>query len=81
MTETARDTILDPEVIEELQEDFSVADDDHDGYIDFSEFTGLLDSLGAEMSSTDLRIGFQEVDTDHDGRIALGEFVAWWTQK
>ena len=81
MTESARHAILDPEVFEELQEDFTVADDDHDGYIDFGEFTGLLDDLGAEMSSTDLRIGFHAVDTDRDGRIALGEFIAWWTQK
>ena len=65
--------------VQELQEDFSSADDDHDGFIDFGEFTGLMEGLGAEMSTTDLRIGFKEIDTDRDGRIGLSEFVAWWS--
>jgi calcium-binding protein CML len=67
-----------PEVLQELQEDFESADGDHDGYIDFGEFTVLLDDLGAEMSGMDLRIGFQEIDTDRNGRVSLDEFVAWW---
>lgn len=69
-----------PEVHQELQDDFAFADGDQDGFIDLGEFTGLMDGLGAEMSSTDLRIGFQAIDSDHDGRINLGEFIAWWTQ-
>jgi len=69
-----------PEVLQELLEDFEFADGDHDGYIDFGEFSGLLDDLGADMSGAELRIGFQEIDTDRNGRIGLDEFVAWWTQ-
>ena len=69
-----------PEALRELGEDFEFADDDHDGYIDFAEFSALLDGLGAEMSGTDLRIGFQEIDTDRDGRINRQEFIAWWTR-
>ncbi len=69
-----------PEALQELGEDFEFADGDHDGYIDFAEFTALLDDLGAEMSGKDLRIGFQEIDTDRDGRINLQEFVAWWSR-
>jgi Ca2+-binding EF-hand superfamily protein len=69
-----------PEFHQELQEGFDSADDDHDGYIDFAEFTGLLDGLGADMSGTELRIGFKEIDTDSDGRIALQEFIAWWAR-
>ncbi len=38
-----------------------------------------MEGLGADMSTTDLRIGFKEIDTDRDGRIGLGEFVAWWS--
>jgi Ca2+-binding EF-hand superfamily protein len=69
-----------PEALQELGEDFEFADGDHDGYIDFAEFTALLDGLGAEMSGPDLRIGFQEIDADRDGRISQPEFVAWWTR-
>jgi len=69
-----------PEALQELSEDFEFADGDHDGFVDFAEFTELLDGLGAEMSGTDLRIGFQEIDTDRDGRIGLQEFIAWWTR-
>ncbi len=69
-----------PEVLQELLEDFEFGDGDHDGYIDFGEFSRLLDDLGADMSGAELRIGFQEIDTDRNGRIGLDEFVAWWTQ-
>jgi len=68
------------EALQELRDDFEFADGDHDGYIDFGEFSCLMDDLGAEMSGKDLRIGFQEIDTDRNGRIGLDEFVAWWTQ-
>jgi calmodulin len=68
------------EVLQELEDDFAFADSDHDGYVDFGEFTGLMDNLGAEMSGTDLHIGFQEIDTDRNGRIGLTEFIAWWTR-
>jgi Ca2+-binding EF-hand superfamily protein len=81
MTEATRDSGLKPELLEELQEDFSFADDDQDGHIDFGEFSSLLDNLGAEMSDAELRIGFREIDTDRDGRINLAEFVAWWAPK
>jgi Ca2+-binding EF-hand superfamily protein len=80
MTEARRHLASDPEALQELRDDFEFADGDDDGYIDLGEFSGLLDELGAEMSATDLHIGFQEIDTDRNGRISLDEFVAWWTQ-
>jgi Ca2+-binding EF-hand superfamily protein len=80
MTEARQQLALDPEFLRELQDDFEFADGDHDGHIDFGEFSGLLDELGAEMSATDLRIGFEEIDTDRNGRIGFYEFVAWWTK-
>jgi Ca2+-binding EF-hand superfamily protein len=79
MKSARQDSSLDPEVLEELQENFSTADTDGDGYINFAEFAGLLDDLGADMAGPDLRVGFQEIDGNHDGRINLGEFIAWWT--
>jgi len=68
------------ELIEELREDFATVDADQDGWIDFPEFTSLMDHLNAEMSHEDLRTGFGVIDADGDGRISLAEFVAWRSQ-
>ena len=71
----------DEELMQELQEDFAQADSDHDGRINFEEFSALLADLEAGMSAQELRIGFHEIDTDRDGRIDLREFVTWWTEE
>jgi Ca2+-binding EF-hand superfamily protein len=63
----------------ELKRDFLAADKDHDHAINFEEFAKLLEELGAGMSLSELRIGFNELDTDHDGRISYQEFADWWT--
>lgn len=63
----------------ELKEEFVLADLDRDGRIDFAEFARLMQGLEAEMSGTDLQIGFQEIDTDADGLIDFREFVDWWS--
>jgi Ca2+-binding EF-hand superfamily protein len=63
----------------ELKEEFVLADRDRDGRIDFDEFERLMRGLEANMSRTDLRIGFHEIDTDADGLIDLCEFVDWWS--
>ena len=69
-----------PELKQELKEDFEQADSDGDGRINFAEFSSLLEDLESGMSAEELRIGFHEIDTDHDGRIDLPEFIAWWTE-
>jgi calcium-binding protein CML len=72
---------LDPELRQELQEDFAQADGDSDGCISFAEFSSLLEDLEAGLSADELSIGFKEIDTDHDGRIDLREFIDWWTER
>jgi len=71
---------LEPELEQELKEDFEQADSDGDGRINFAEFGSLLQDLEAGMSAEELRIGFYEIDADHDGLIDLREFTAWWTE-
>ena len=66
---------------EELRESFSECDLNNDGKIQLSEFSILLNNIGAETSATECKIGFDEVDTDHDGLISLDEFIAWWTDR
>jgi Ca2+-binding EF-hand superfamily protein len=65
----------------ELQEDFEVFDEDHDGLLEFAEFTEFMDGLGADMTSEECRIGFEEIDSNRDGRIQFGEFFEWWTSQ
>jgi len=62
----------------ELREDFDYFDDNHDGLMEFGEFVGLMDGLGADMSSDECRIGFAEIDRDRDGVIEFEEFLDWW---
>ncbi|PZN35346.1 MAG: histidine kinase [Proteobacteria bacterium] len=64
--------------VEELAEEFRLADRNGDGRINWPEFRALLDGLEAGMSERDMRIGFGEVDTDNDGLIDVEEFIAWW---
>jgi Ca2+-binding EF-hand superfamily protein len=65
----------------ELQEDFEVFDEDHDGLLEFAEFADFMDGLGADMTSEECRIGFEEIDSNRDGRIQFGEFFEWLTSQ
>jgi len=65
----------------ELQEDFEVFDEDHDGLLELGEFAELMDGLGADMTREECRIGFAEIDSNRDGRIQFGEFFDWWTSR
>lgn len=64
--------------VAELRREFKLADHDHDGRVDFSDFRQLLMGLEAGMSEQEMRIGFHEVDTDRDGLIDQQEFTEWW---
>lgn len=64
--------------VAELRREFKLADQDHDGRVDFSDFRQLLIGLEADMSEQEMRIGFHEVDTDRDGLIDQQEFTEWW---
>ncbi len=38
----------------------------------------MLDELEAQMTPSDIEIGFKDIDTNDDGLIDFQEFVAWW---
>lgn len=65
----------------ELRETFDHFDGDKNGKIDLAEFSDLLEAIGAGMSGTDAKIGFDAIDTDGNHTIDFGEFVAWWNDR
>lgn len=64
----------------ELREDFDFVDADCDGRINYFEFKNLLEDLEAQMTESEMRIGFRELDTNRDGYIDRIEFIEWWTR-
>jgi len=68
------------EELDELREAFDYNDRDTDGKIQLDEFSSMLDELEAEMSKSDIEIGFKDIDTNDDGLIDFEEFVAWWAE-
>jgi Ca2+-binding EF-hand superfamily protein len=79
MKDDAGSAPLDEDKCAEVREDFDYFDENHDGLMEFAEFVGLMDGLGADMSSDECRIGFAEIDSDRDGVIELDEFLDWWS--
>jgi calmodulin len=68
------------EELDELREAFDYNDRDGDGRIQLDEFSSMLDELEAEMTDSDIAIGFKDIDTNDDGLVDFQEFVAWWTE-
>lgn len=68
------------EQLDELRETFDYNDRDKDGRIQLDEFSAMLDELEADMSPSDIEIGFKDIDTNDDGLIDFEEFVAWWAE-
>ena len=68
------------EELDELREAFDYNDRDGDGRMQVDEFSAMLDELEAEMSDSDVEIGFKDIDTNDDGLIDFDDFLAWWTE-
>jgi calmodulin/calcium-binding protein CML/plastin-2 len=68
------------EELDELREAFDYNDRDGDGRIQLDEFSAMLDELEAEMSKSEVEIGFKDIDTNDDGLIDFQEFVTWWSE-
>lgn len=64
--------------LEQIKENFSFADTDGNGLIDFREFAGLLKILSPETKVHQAAEGFSMVDKNSDGYVDYEEFIDWW---
>jgi Ca2+-binding EF-hand superfamily protein len=76
--ERARRRPLTSDELADAEEQFDECDADGDQRIDFTEYSQLLDNLGAEVPPAKRRNRFNAIDTDRDGAIDRSEFMAWW---
>lgn len=75
-------TTLTQDQLDEIKENFEHFDSDSDGTINFTEFSRLMQALGAGAVDDEARkAGFDIVDSDDNGHIDLEEFIAWWSNK
>jgi hypothetical protein len=61
----------------DLEELFDEIDEDGDQRIQFTEFSQLLDDLGADMGYEEQRAGFRRIDRNQDGAVDFKDFVDW----
>ncbi|XP_037948978.1 uncharacterized protein LOC119680298 [Teleopsis dalmanni] len=66
---------LNPEQISEYRDIFKVFDKDGNGYITAKELKDVMESLGANVTQTQLQELIQEVDLDGNGTIDFSEFL------
>jgi Ca2+-binding EF-hand superfamily protein len=62
----------------DAEEQFDECDADGDQRIDFTEYSQLLDNLGADVPPAQRRNRFNAIDSDRDGAIDRSEFLDWW---
>jgi len=62
----------------ELREIFDHFDRDKNGYLEYEEFLGILDTLGFDKDPDLRKLGFEIVDGNSNNRIAFEEFAAWF---
>jgi Ca2+-binding EF-hand superfamily protein len=62
----------------DLKAQFDKFDADKSGYIDESEFSELVKSLGVNLSTEKIAVAFLAIDVNGNRRIEFGEFGAWW---
>lgn len=69
------------EAMAELREIFNHFDKNQNGKIESSEFSALLEALGADMSEFEVTTGLRALDDDGNGTIEFEEFAAWWADR
>lgn len=69
---------LPEEKLREIRENFEYFDRRKKGYINFEEFSDLLQVISPESTTRQAAEGFSMIDTNSDGHVDLDEFIQWW---
>lgn len=69
---------LPEEKLREIRKNFEYFDHGKKGYINFEEFSELLQVISPESTTRQAAEGFSMIDTNSDGHVDLDEFVEWW---
>ena len=64
--------------LDDIEELFDRADEDHDDQISLTEYRGLMQELDRHMHDGEVATTFLAIDTNRDGRIGFAEFRSWW---
>ena len=64
--------------LEDIEELFDRADENHDDQVTLREFRGLMLELDSHMLDNAVLATFLQLDTNGDGHIGFGEFRSWW---
>jgi Ca2+-binding EF-hand superfamily protein len=64
--------------LEDIEEQFDLADEDNDDQISLAEFRSLMLELDRRMHDGAVAASFLAIDTNNDGRIGFAEFRSWW---
>jgi Ca2+-binding EF-hand superfamily protein len=64
--------------LDDIEELFDRADEDHDDQISLTEYRGLMQELDRHMHDDEVATTFLAIDTNRDGRIGFAEFRSWW---
>ena len=72
---------LNSQQVAEFKEAFEIFDQDGDGSISASELGNVMQSLGIQITQTELEDMINDVDADGNGSIDFPEFVALMSKK
>lgn len=61
-----------------LNEKFNRHDDDHDGFMDSTNFAEFVKDMGLELDHNELVAAFATIDKDDDEKISLEDISLWW---
>jgi len=64
--------------LDDIEELFDRADENHDDQVTLKEFRGLMLELDGHMLDNTVLTNFLQMDANGDGHIGFGEFRSWW---
>ena len=64
--------------LDDIEELFDRADENHDDQVTLKEFRGLMLELDRHMLDNTVLATFLQIDANGDGHVGFAEFRSWW---